>query len=122
MQSPRSDTRRITSLEGLEVRRRPSPVALQERVAPNALDQRVRLPVGQRRQAERHVVVHFGIDAAKPERDERPEGRVLREADDRFDAGEHGLHEHRARRAGLSDARGSVRAMSRNAACTAVPS
>ena len=49
----------------------------------------------ERRHAERHVAEHLDEDAAEPDRDDRAEELVVRDADERLDAaGHHLAHQH----------------------------
>ena len=52
----------------------------------NFVQQLVRVVVGQRRDTEPHVPEYFDVNAADAEGDERPEHRIVGDADDGFDA------------------------------------
>ena len=62
-----------------------------------ALDELVRVDVGQRREPEVGVADQLGEHAARAEGDERPEHGILGDAGEQLDAAlDHRLHDHRA--------------------------
>ncbi len=88
--------------ECIRVGRRSTAVTPDEPAGLAALHELVRVEIGQRRDAEVRAADQLCEDAARPERDERAEHRVLHDAGEQLDAaGEHRLHEQ-----GPSDALG----------------
>ena len=53
-------------------------VSLQKTETLDLAQELVGVAVGQRRDAESHVAEDFDMDAAEPERDQRPEQRIVR--------------------------------------------
>ncbi len=84
--APRYDTFSSTSRRAAQVGLRLVAVALQQREPTDAADHFVCVAIGERCDAEGDIAEELDLGASQSERDERPEHRVLRQADERLGA------------------------------------